>query len=51
MIHKIGPRPIIDDAGKVFDLSREAAFNLSLIYQSSGSHDLARLYQQKYIVI
>ena len=43
-------KPMIERE-KIFDLSREAAFNLSLIYQGSGSHDIARMYQQKYIVI
>ncbi len=36
---------------KCFDLSSELAYNLSLIYQSSGSHDMARYYTQKYVVI
>ena len=34
-----------------FDLRRETAFNVSLIYQSSGADDLARMYVDKYIVI
>ena len=46
----LAAKPIIEDDG-LFDLSQEAAFNLSLIYQASGSNDIARLYQQKYIVI
>ena len=43
-------RPMIED-GKIYDLSSEAAFNLALIYRSSGSDEMARIYQQKYIVI
>ncbi|KAK2168890.1 hypothetical protein LSH36_13g03043 [Paralvinella palmiformis] len=46
--------PVIDDddrSSKIFDLSREAAFNLSLIYKASGSEDLAHNIIQKYIVI
>jgi hypothetical protein len=46
----LAAKPIIEGDG-LFDLSQEAAFNLSLIYQASGSNDIARLYQQKYIVI
>ncbi|CAB4069485.1 GTP3C3 [Lepeophtheirus salmonis] len=34
-----------------FDLKREAAYNLSLIYQNSGNEDLVRHYIHKYIVI
>jgi general transcription factor 3C polypeptide 3 (transcription factor C subunit 4) len=40
---------------KVFDLSKEIAFNLSLIYRSndfsSPSSDIARMYLDKYITI
>lgn len=43
-------KPMIEGQ-KSFDLSSEAAFNLSLIYQSSGSNEMARIYQQKYILI
>ena len=46
----LATKPIFKN-DKIFDLSQEAAFNLSLIYQSSGSHEMARLYQQQYIVI
>ncbi len=35
----------------IFDLKREAAFNLSLIYQSSGADDLAKHVIQTNIVI
>jgi len=41
--------PPIGDEG--FNLSMEAAFNLSLIYRNSGSHDLARMIVQKHVVI
>jgi len=41
----------VADAGQMLDLRREAAFNISLIYQSSGAEDLARMYVQKYIII
>lgn len=36
---------------EAFDLKREAAYNLSLLYRASNSFDLARYYIQKYIVI
>nr|XP_053634455.1 general transcription factor 3C polypeptide 3-like isoform X2 [Cherax quadricarinatus] len=35
--------------GPRLDLSREIAFNLALIYQNSGSPNLARMYMYKYI--
>jgi general transcription factor 3C polypeptide 3 (transcription factor C subunit 4) len=35
----------------IFDIRREIAYNLSLIYQNSGSNDLALYYLNKYIVI
>ena len=34
-----------------FDLKREAAFNLSLMYKNSGTFDLARMIIDRYIVI
>ena len=34
-----------------FDLRKEAAFNLSLMYKSAGSHEMARLLIDKYIVV
>ncbi|XP_066942699.1 general transcription factor 3C polypeptide 3 isoform X3 [Macrobrachium rosenbergii] len=37
--------------GPMLDLSREIAFNLALIYQSSGSPNLARMYLFRYIQI
>ena len=44
-------KPAVGEEGGTFDLCKETAFNLSLIYQSSGSHDLARMYIQKHVVI
>lgn len=35
----------------MFNLHREIAFNLSLIYRSSGATNLAKLYVAKYIVV
>ena len=35
----------------MFDLSREIAFNMSLIYSSSGNLQLARYYTEKYITV
>ena len=43
--------PVVDEDPAVYDLQREAAHNIALIYKSSGSKDLARIYLQKYIVI
>lgn len=37
--------------GAAFDLSREAAFNLALIYKANGSDNLAEHVLRKYIVI
>ena len=34
-----------------FDLRREAAFNLSLMYKNSGTYDLARMIIDQHIVI
>lgn len=36
---------------EMYDLKREAAYNISLIYQASKSYHLARDYIQKYIVV
>ena len=41
--------PIQDDPN--FNLQKEAAFNLSLIYKNSGSEELARQVRYKYIVV
>ena len=35
----------------IYDLSRETAHNIALIYQSSGNKDLARMYLHKYIIV
>ena len=35
----------------MFNLQCEIAYNVSLIYQNSGNHALARMYTEKYIVI
>merc|ERR1712071_582415 len=37
-----------DGEHNMFDLCREIAFNMSLIYQASGSGHLARMYTEKY---
>ncbi|KAK6624024.1 hypothetical protein RUM44_010882 [Polyplax serrata] len=42
---------VAEENGVKFDLKREIAFNISLIYQNSGSVELARHYIEKYIVI
>ncbi|CAI9728915.1 general transcription factor 3C polypeptide 3-like [Octopus vulgaris] len=43
--------PPVGNKGGVFDLSREIAHNLSLIYQTSGSNDYARWIIQQYCVV
>lgn len=43
--------PAVGEREGLFDLSREIAHNLSLIYQNSGSYDYARWIIQKYCVI
>ena len=45
--------PIVEELpeGPRLDLTREIAFNLSLIYKNSGSPNLARMYLYKYIKI
>ena len=35
----------------IFDLKREIAFNVSLIYSNSGNLQLARYYTEKYISV
>lgn len=42
---------VAEEHGSKFDLKREIAFNISLIYQNSGALDLARHYIENYIVI
>ena len=37
--------------GADYDLTRDAAFNLSLIFKASGSHELADHYIQTYCVV
>lgn len=44
---EIGPN--IDK--EMFDLSKEIAFNISLIYSSSGNTQIARYYTEKYISV
>ncbi|KAK9498757.1 hypothetical protein O3M35_003321 [Rhynocoris fuscipes] len=43
--------PLAKEKPQIFDLSREAAFNLHLIYCQSESYDLAKMYIDKYIVV
>ncbi|KAK3091938.1 hypothetical protein FSP39_023840 [Pinctada imbricata] len=43
--------PVVEDAKERFDLKREAAYNLLLIYKTSGSKELARELMHKYLVI
>lgn len=40
-----------NDPQGLFDLKRETAFNVALIYKASGSERIARMYLNKYIVI
>merc|ERR1719391_56347 len=47
----LGPSVVEDNPNSIFDLKCEIAFNMSLIYQNSNNHDLARYYTEKYIVI
>jgi len=51
---ELGPSIVGDpDSGKqnIFDLKSEIAFNVSLIYTSSGNLQLARYYTEKYITV
>jgi len=51
---ELGPSIKQDEGGaghNMFDLSREIAFNMALIYSSSGNMDLARMYTEKYITV
>ncbi|XP_054719964.1 general transcription factor 3C polypeptide 3-like [Uloborus diversus] len=43
--------PVIIKDQEVFDLRREIAYNLCLIYQSVGATDLAYVYSRKYIIV
>ena len=45
------PHSIHNQKTNIYDLSRETAHNIALIYQSSGNKDLARMYLHKYIVV
>ena len=47
---ELGPS-VQDSSDPIFDLKHEIGFNISLIYQSSGNLELARMYAEKYIVI
>ncbi|XP_014270626.1 general transcription factor 3C polypeptide 3 [Halyomorpha halys] len=42
---------LFDRQNPIFDLSREAAFNLHLIYCQSESYELAKMYLEKYVTI
>jgi len=42
---------MVEEDPAIFDLSQEAAYNMSLIYKASGSNDLATVYIRKYITI
>jgi hypothetical protein len=44
-------RPMVEDDPQIFDLSQEAVYNMSLIYKSSGSNDLAMAYARRHIII
>ncbi|XP_074640926.1 general transcription factor 3C polypeptide 3-like [Tubulanus polymorphus] len=43
--------PCIEGEDGVFDLTKELAFNLCRIYQSSNSDDMARMIMEKYLVV
>ena len=43
--------PAVEREDNFFDLSRDIAFNLQLIYQQSGSKDLASMITQRYLVV
>ncbi|RWS28309.1 general transcription factor 3C polypeptide 3-like protein, partial [Leptotrombidium deliense] len=40
-----------EDAENIFDLKKETAFNLALIYQNSGANDLALHYLRRFVVV
>ena len=40
-----------EESNNMMDLRAEIAYNVSLIYISSGNPELARFYTEKYIVI
>eukprot|EP00105_Crassostrea_gigas_P042051 XP_019926199.1 PREDICTED: general transcription factor 3C polypeptide 3-like [Crassostrea gigas] len=43
--------PIIEDGENRFDLTHQLAYNLMIIYKSSGSDALARHIMNRYLVI
>ncbi|WAR24890.1 TF3C3-like protein [Mya arenaria] len=43
--------PSTGERGGMFDLTKEVAYNLALIYQNSGSPDYARMLLYKHCVI
>ena len=43
--------PVLDEDDDIFDLKREVAYNLVLIYKNSGSPLLAQMVMQKYLTI
>lgn len=43
--------PLLEKYPHLLDLKQETAFNLYLIYMSTGAYDIARSYVDKYIVI
>ncbi|KAK2171464.1 hypothetical protein NP493_1062g00073 [Ridgeia piscesae] len=45
------PPAVTSEHQEIFDLRKEIAFNLTLIYQQSNSHQLANLIRQQYLVI
>ncbi|GIX70562.1 general transcription factor 3C polypeptide 3, partial [Caerostris extrusa] len=45
------PPPLTGPEQDTFDLRREIAYNLCLIYQASGAMDLVYAYSRKYIVV
>ncbi|XP_014674823.1 PREDICTED: general transcription factor 3C polypeptide 3-like isoform X2 [Priapulus caudatus] len=47
----VGPAIKEDHHQELFDLKRETAFNLSLIYQHSGNNDLARMVLNEHCIV
>ncbi|XP_022186685.2 general transcription factor 3C polypeptide 3 [Nilaparvata lugens] len=45
----LASEPVLDSP--MLDLKQEIAYNLHLIYRSSGAHDVARMYLEKYVVV
>ena len=44
-------KPAVDGQDNIFDLTREIAFNLNMIYMNSKSYELASQISQQYIII